>query len=86
MSLGLNRVSSIVKLPDLARAIHSPKCLSREYLHMGFSLGFISGIDFIHVERKYTWKCPWTPAFPLHIGKPCKGVDYYVYVVMTIQS
>lgn len=53
---------------------------------MGLILRFISGYDFIHAERKYTWKCPRTPAFPLQIGKHCKTDDYYVYVVMAVQS
>lgn len=44
------------------------------------------GSDFIHAERKYTCKCPWTPAFPLQIWKPCKAYVDYVYVVMAIQS
>ena len=70
MSLGLSRVGSAVKLPEPPPP--PPNWFSREHLHVGLILWFMSDDGLIHAERKYTWKQPWTYVFPPQIGKPCK--------------
>lgn len=69
MSLGLSRVGSAVKLPDLEWARRWPK--------MSLQWVFTYGVDFM-----YTCLVRELLLFPLEIRQPCKADDYYVYAVM----
>lgn len=82
MSLGSSQVGSAVKLPDLQWAIHSPKCLSCEYLHkIHFSRWFFIKLrGSIHANAQ-------DPLLPhCRSGDLCVAHDYNVYAVTFVQS